>query len=639
MDTNKWLKSVVDAWSTQIDACQKAKWREFGETAHKAWTFMGKADAVIMRDLGDEMPEEKTQPQKVRINKVREFVSLMMPHIHEEVLHRTVKPRIPELPEALRLISPNSGPKENDYIAAWEMEHFLNYLPGEYGLYRESRMAIQEALVKGRGIVWHEMVDGPYGPIPASNYDTVDGLLVDPDAAHLRDANYTIRRRIRSCIAVAEEFDIPLDQIRKAASAESHLQRAFNERQYGSMLDDKSDKFDVCIYYEVWSRIGMGHKLKDAPAELKELSSAMDDTGQHIWLAILPGLEYPLNLPPHKLNSQEGEAELQAAIEWPIAFFEEPSNPWAFSVLDFHPNSDNAWATSPLEAGLPLQYFLDRVYTFVMRSLGNTARRLHFVAQEFNERVKDAITNGKHDEVIPVDKESLELAKLAFTYDLPDLSEDVWKSLAAAEKKFEESTGMMPLLYGGEPERQDRSAFASRSRETHMMNRPNDMAKAVRDWNSRIAAKEAQCARLYVSPSTVAPLFGEPDPSDDVAEFMTQSPLTYLWATLVNTDEPAIAAAEMQHTCESGAGSRANRQEQAAEVQMLVQTFGPVYAQWATSGIVQPYNQLMEMLGDIGILPMKKLMIPEPQVAQLMQMQTAQQANQASPEYGGAEQI
>jgi hypothetical protein len=47
----------------------------------------------------------------------------------------------------------------------------------------------------------------------------------------------------------------------------------------------------------------------------------------------------------------------------------------------------------------------------------------------------------------------------------------------------------------------------------------------------------------------------------------------------------------------------------------------------------------MEMLGDIGILPMKKLMIPEPQVAQLMQMQAAQQAEQASPEYGGAEQI
>lgn len=621
---SEWLGDVVSVWTKQVEACQKAKEKQFGETARRAWAFLGKDDAILDRNLGDEMPEYIDHPQKTRINKTREFVSLMMPHIHEDVLHRTVKPRMPELPDFLKEIAPKSGPKLEDRIRAWEMQHFLNYLPGEYNLYRESRMSIQEALVKGRGVVWHEMIDGPYGLIPASNYDTVDGLLIDADCLQFRDAGFVIRRRVRQTIAVAEEFGLPVEDIR--GTHESHMLRAFRENSSGGFFNDSPEDRDVCVYYEVWSRIGMGHRLRDASEEFVAISGALDEVGRHVWLAIMPGMKYPLNLPPVILES--GESELRARIEWPTAFFEEPANPWPCSFLDFHPNPDNAWATSSLEAALPLQYFLDRIYSFVMRASGNTARRLIFTAKELTESVKNAIANGAHDEIVEVESEALELAKLAHVLELPSLNEDIWKTISVAEHKFEEITGMVPLLYGGAPDKQIRSASEARSREAHTMNRPNDMAKAVRDWNSRIASKEAQCARLYVEPGTVAPLFGEPEPSSDLAEFWSKSPLTYMWATLVNTDDPAVAAADMQYTCESGSGSRANRQEQVAEVQMLVQTFGPVYSQWASMGITQPYNQLMQMLGDVGMLPMSRLMIPDNQTQMLAQQAQEQQTEE-----------
>ncbi len=627
---NDWLESIVAVWTTQIEACQKAKHNQFGKTAERTWAFMGKDDATLDPNLGDEMPEDADGPQKTRINKTREFVSLMMPHIHEEVLHRTVKSRIPELPDYLREIAPNSGPKLEDKIIAWEIQHFLNYTPTEYGLYRENRMSIQEALVKGRGVAWHEMIDGPYGLIPASNYDTVDGLLIDADCQQYRDAGFIIRRRVRQVITVAEEFGLPAKELR--GTHESHLSRTFNENSSGGFYNDNPEDRDVCVYYEVWSRIGLGHRLRDASDEIQELSDALDEVGRHVWLAIMPGMKYPLNIKPELLEGDEGENKLRADIEWPIALFEEPANPWPFSLLDFIPNSDNAWATSPLEAALPLQYFLDRIYTFIMRSVGNTARRLIFTPQELAERIKTAIATGSHDEIVEVEGELLELDKLAQVLELPGLSDDVWKTIAAAEQKYEQISGMVPLLYGGAPKNEPRSASESQSRATNMMNRPNDMARAVRDWNSRIAAKEAQCARLYVEPATVAPLFGEPEPDEDPATFQTQSPLTFLWATLVNTDDPAVAAAEMQYVCEAGTGSRANRQEQIGEVQMLVQTFGPVYSQWATQGITQPYNQLMQMLGDVGMLPMQRLMIPDTQ-----QQMMAQQAQEAEAEGGEQE--
>lgn len=630
---NDWLESIVSVWTTQIDACQKVKESQFDETARRAWAFMGKDDAALDVNLGDEMPEDKSHPQKTRINKTREFVSVMMPHIHEAIPHRMVQPSMPELPEFLTEIAPQSGPNEQDRVMAWEMQHFLNYTPNEYGLYRESRMAIQEALVKGRGVLWHEMIDGPYGPIPASNYDTVDGLLIDSDAQQYRDAGYIIRRRVRQAVAVAEEFRLPVEDLR--GSLESNMSRAFRVNSSGGFFGSDPDDRDVCVYYEVWSRIGMGHRLRDADPNLTEMSGALEAVGRHVWLAIMPGMKYPLNLPESVLEGAEGASELQARIEWPIAFYEEPANPWPCSMLDFTPNSDNPWATSVLEASLPLQYFLDRAYTFAMRAVGNTARRLVFVSKGLGQNTKEAILEGMHDEVVEVDGESMDMASMIKVFDLPNLTDDLWTTIAAVERKFEQNTGMMPLIYGGAPSNEPRSAFESRSREAHLMNRPNDMAKVVQDWNSRIAAKEAQCARLYVQPRTVAPLFGEPEPVDDVVAFQQQSPLTYLWATLVNTDDPAVAAAEMRYTCEAGAGSRNNRQEQIGEVQLLMQNFAAVYSQWASMGIPGPYNRLMEMLGEIGILPMQRLMVPD-QTAQAIaqQQQTEEAGEEPAPAQG-----
>ena len=305
------------------------------------------------------MPDDMGPMVRTRINLTREFVSLA-PRPRSPT--RTVRSRIPPLPPELMMFAPMSGPKPEDMLRAYLLEYWLNYLPSEYDLYREARTAIQEALVKGRGVCWCEMIEGPYGRIPAHFFDSVDGLLIDADCRQMRDAGFIMRERVRSVWRVAEDFGID----RTSSVGPTRVPR----RRYGRVNDTLlrqavgPGQGRVCFPRKVWSRMGIGQNLKGASEEVKALGAALETTGPHVWLAIMPGIPYPLNLGDEEAMASMSEDEIRARIEWPLAFYEEAANPWPCSPLDIYPNPDNPWATSPLESCLPLQIFIDRVYTY-----------------------------------------------------------------------------------------------------------------------------------------------------------------------------------------------------------------------------------------------------------------------------------
>lgn len=607
----EFLKSVVEVWEKQLALCKTHKAKHFGDTARRLSDFLGKSYREIYIDTKDrdlKIAGMEDAFYKPRINKTREFVSVVTPFVHAKVPERVVTPRRPPLPPELLSVAgleeSHAQASAQDKAMAFLAQWWLNYIPGECGAKRQQRMMIEECLVKGRGVGWHEMVDGPTGEIPGTFFDTVDNLYVDPDAKLWRDAGYIIRQREWPAWRLADLFKIPVERLR--GTRQSAAQRATDDS--GAVGDPTND---ICVWYEVSSRIGIGHKLHEASEELKNFKEAMDSVGKHVYLPFLPGLDYPLSLPPEITEAAPPE-EIQARLEWPVAFFEEPSNPFPCTPMDIYPNTNDAWATSPLEGSLSLQICLDQLYALMIGRVRTTCRDIHLVSKAVSAAVRTAILTGGDQEVVDVEGEVVDMKSLLHTIQFPEINTDLWRIIPYMERAFEQATGMTPLMYGSGGDTQIRSAEEVSVRQANVTSRPNDYADAIEEWNAQVAAKELQMSRLYVTPQTVAPLFresasdgeGEPIPPEDY------EPLTKLWASLINTPDPAEAAADLHCTTEAGSGRRKNRQKMTQDLQAVGQIVLPALQAFATAGMPDPFNNFMDIVAEVYEMPMGRLKLP-----------------------------
>jgi hypothetical protein len=599
------LRSIVALWERQIDLAKKTKKRQFDETAQRAWDFKGKSYLQLYIEHNDEHEKFPTPYYKVRRNLSAEYVSVMLPFIHAQIPTRLCEPRRPQLPPELVELVGSTVPVEllaQEQLLAFLMSWYLNWIPKEYDLAKEERTALPEALVKGRCLVWHHMQNSPFGVMPVSNYDTVDGLLIDPDAEQLRDAGYIIRIRKRSAWKLAKEYSIPVDQIR--GIAQSKHQEA-TETAYDT-ADDTPDEeratHDVVEYYEVYSRMGVGIRLKDSSEDvLKEHAEALEAMGPYVRLVIIPGLNHPANVPPEVMADPSGASELKARLEWPLPFH-QGFDPWPMTVLDFYPNARDPWAASPLEGCLPLLVFMDHLYSFIMGRVRTTCRDIIVTSTQLQQDIKNAIASGLDQEVVQFDGNMADLEKMIHIIQFAELNPDTWKLIPLIESAFERSSGMTPLLHGGDAGRQMRSAAEADIREGHATSRPNDFADMVEDWNSRIAAKEAIATRLFVPPP--ARLFGE----EVTDEMFAGAPYSQAWAqTVAVNGDPVAAAGQLRYTVEAGSGRRKNKQARVADAAQITQTMLAPMLQMATQGLPGPYNALVDILAEMYEMPLSRL--------------------------------
>ncbi len=617
----KVLEATVDIWRDQIGPCKKAKQVHFGKTADRAWAYLGKSYKALHLDVTEfRVPIEPKF--KTRRNLAREYIALMLPMLHHQVPVRQVSPRRPPVPDTLLQLMDKSDPgmaetvgarqtamATQEQMLAFLMQWWLNYLPGLYGLSREARTAIPEALVKGRGVVWHELMQSPHGLVPASFYGSVDDLLCDDASRQWRDCGYIIRRRHSSLREVAKRFGANLELLR------SQYQSAYesgdsNGEAHGDVADVEGENArDVCVYYEIWSRTGIGDTLPNAPEELRTFAAWLQGTQpqplEHVYLVYMPGVPHPLNVPPSVMDNRK---EVLRRLRWPIECYKDPENPWPCSVLDFYPNSDNPWSSSPLEGSLPLLAFLDHVYSYLLGRVARSSCDTLITSAEMESAVRDAIEKGVDLEIVVANgKVGDDMRKLIEVLKFPEMQKDLWQVIPMVERAFERASGMLPEAYGSQPVTQDRSAAATQAREGHLTSRPMDFANMVEAWHSQIAAKEAAMSRMYVSGEQIAPLFGESTQKGEDGEIIAGGDLTAKWMQLVNTNDPAIAVSEMLYTVEAGSGQRKNKQKQSDDTIQIVQTLMPAAMAFIERGNVDPYNQVIDFLAEAFERPLQRM--------------------------------
>jgi len=643
------LHTTTDLWQKLIIKALEKKHQDFGKTANRLWDFLGKDYKQLYlerpNEQDDELPHLKGPYYKTRRNLAADFVAVMLPHLHYKVPNRQVTPDPPPCPPEIAQLLPSANDPmryNQQVLVAYLLQSLLNWLPRAYGLDPEVRKVLPEALVKGCGVAWHEIKETAAGTIPVSTYDSVDNLICDPDARSWREAGWIGHIRTRSIWRVAEDYRRSREQLKGKYS--SFLKQVSDELR--GYLKQPADQQDVCVYVEIFSRAGLGQNLGDWVEGGEDLRRAMDRAGHNVYLAIMPGLDEPLNLPSEIMTASEQSLREQA-IAWPIPFWADDitHNPWPCTRLEFLPGADVPWPRPPLEACLPLLSFIDQAYSYLCSRVRSTCRDIIVTSDALSDALKVALESGLDQEIVSIADPNIREAvqNMMHVIQFPALNKDVYTVVAMFEQAFERSSGMSPLLFGAQPgPTQVRSSAEYQGREAAVSSRPQDFADMVESWHSDVSTKEAMIARLYTGPDVIARLFGE-----EIAESpfgQVGGPLTQAWSELVQTDDPYAAGSQMRYTVEAGSGRRKNKQKLMADAQEITKTLLPIVSQWAMQGILEPYNNLMALLAEALDMPYNKLAITPDMLVQAQQrMLEAQMRAQAEAAaqgqgLGGAEQ-
>src|SRR5215831_314031 len=327
---------------------------------------------------------------KVSINKTFEFVSIFGPALYYENPVRTVKPRVPasipadffsDVETWAALMRQEDLRIRMDGLRGVLLESYLNWTPREFGLDRESRLAIDEALIKGRGTLWVELYRPPGSPIKVvkSQWESVDDFLIDPDATGLRDATWIARRRCQPTWLVERDYGLRRGSVR--GNCESLDTRAMiGAGPDASSLEGPDWPYerkrgltnDLVVFYQVWSKMGLGGRLWNQPASYR---AATDVFGDYCYLVLADAHPFPFNCPPDVSSDPSFGRDPRAVFArfaWPTPFWYDDG--WPVQVLDFHAQHRCTWPLPHLRSGMGELKFLQWVWSFLMGHIRTTTR-------------------------------------------------------------------------------------------------------------------------------------------------------------------------------------------------------------------------------------------------------------------------
>jgi hypothetical protein len=524
---------------------------------------------------------------KAHINKAFEFVTLYGPSLYQINPVRTVKPRAPvQVPgeffgnplQFQMLAMAEQQRVAIDGVRAILLEAYLNWTPSRYGLDTETRRAIDEALIKGRGLLWTELVESPDQQFRAvvSRFDSVDHLLVDPDATSLRDCRWVARRCIQPLWQVERDYGLPKNLLKGniesiatqgdiANDPDLHYWRATG---YSS---------DLLVFWQIWTKMGIGGRLVNMTPKLRE---PLDHIfGDYCYLVISSSARFPLNLPPDLINDPGRYEDALRAAQWPIPFYIDGG--WPFSELDFHHLPDSTWPMAHLLAARGELRFLNWIYSFLAGHIRNASRDFVAVKKSLAEEVKSTILGGKDLALIELEHDHGAITDAIQFLQHPEVNGDIWKYTDALNTAFDKRVGLSELLYGPDPNAsQPRSAAESNIRNQAAGIRPDDMAHQVEAWQAQVAAKEAFCSRYLLTGNDVSVCLG---PLASVA-----------WDQYVYTADTSEAFHQLEYRIESGSTLRPNKEYAVRQMTEAATVLMPVFQQYgATTGDMRPLNNLI----------------------------------------------
>lgn len=595
------LRAICTAWLEKIRLAMEFKKKRFQEDADEAMQFFnGPHDFMYYpkyatSSRGFVLGSEEDIPDptfRMTCNRVAEMVQLFGPVLYHRNPIRQVNPRkLPSPPPGV-FGDPNNPQVQQQYQMIMQqlqqsqvrdnsraelLQHYLNYTPSELDLQAESRSAIDEAIIKGMGVLWTEIYypKGTGIRLVGSFYDTVDNLFIDPDMESRKDAKWIARRRVRPVWEVERQYSLKPGTLR--GNVESYNAQAASQTEEDADYQRKRGlSNDLLIYYEVFSKMGLGARLSGSPTNKSQLET-LDAFGDFCYLVLANDVPFPLNLPSDLLKKPDSDQEILNALEWPTPFWADDE--WPYTAIVFHEIPRMVWPMSHLKPALGEMKFLNWAYSFIASKIRTTCRDFIAVQKRASEELKSAIGGGYDLTIIELEHQYKTVNEAVGFLQHPSWNGDIWKVIQAVEHNFEKRVGLTELVYG-QTAVQQRSAAEANVKSNQMQVRPDDMASKVEQAMTIVSRKEAMAARWHLKPPDVLPIMG---------------PIgAQLWAQMVMSADLYEVVHQLDYRIEAGSTRKPNKERDAANMNQAMQTlFSPLMGHAQQTGDFNPVNKLI----------------------------------------------
>ena len=492
------------------------------------------------------------------------------------------------------------------------LEKFLNYTPNELDLKTHSRRVVDEAIIKGMGVWWTELMTLPNSEqkMVGSFADTVDNFTMDPDATEIEDILWIAKRCVHPIDVVAAEYGLDREKLKGHLEGSSALDLAADQQvfldQDTKLMGRREGKSNQLIsYWKIWSKTGLGDRLKDMP---KEFVGSFDGVGQYCYIVVCEGVDHPLNISPDVLAEEVSEEtqvpdSLFRAVQWPIPFFAEPQG-WPCVWLDFHRKPGYIWPISHIKPGIGELRFLNFALSFIAQRAAISCETLVGVSKAADQDIKDQIlaASDKGFKLVEISETmGRSVGDLISVFQLPEVSPELWKIVEAVSQMFDKRVGLTELAYAMTSS-QMRSATEAQVKSEQLSVRPDDMANRLEDAMGLLARREAFAARWLLESSDVAPILG---------------PIgSWAWDAYVKVQDPAVIAREFDFRIEAGSARKPNKATRVEQMQAALQTLGPILQSLVPMGVVEPLNALISDWAESLDIDAKPYLLPPPQPPQ-----------------------
>lgn len=471
-----------------------------------------------------------------------------------------------------------------DKVRAALMQRYLNYTPNELDLKTHFRDAIDECLIKGAAPLWSEL----YRP-PGSNFvmagtfhKTIDGFQIDPDCLRLEEATWIADLCVEPVWQVEKTYGWKKRSLKANLESLKACGEGDSDPWAYKFARAKGQTNDLLAYWKIWSKMGMGGRLKGMHPDVK---STLDGMGDYCHLVIADGCDQLINVPNKVFFESRDPKALREEVDWSTPFWADSD--WPVTLMEFHRVPGQLWPMSHIMPGLGELKFLNFCMSFLANKVRTACDDLIAVvkgAEEELSKVFNVVSAGGY-KILPIESTfGKTVAEIVSVMQMPPFHGDIWRVIAAVAERLDKRLGLTELAYGMSS-RQFRSAEEVQQKQANFAVRPDDMANKVEDVASKVARKEAIMARWHLTGDDIAAQLG-PEAG-------------MLWDQLISTSDLESVMREFEYRIEANSTRKPNKDRDAANMQQVMQNLLQQLFQYGmTVGNFDPYNTILRKWGE-----------------------------------------
>ena len=480
------------------------------------------------------------------------------------------------------------------------LAHLLNYNQQELDAKSHARRAIDEALITGMGTRWTEIYTPPGSKrkMIMSSYETVSRLALDPDAESDEEVLWCARQRIAPIWRAEEIFDLEPGDLDDYGSFESATNQELTDAYPDSgYMRKKGKSNDLLVWWDIYSKMGIGDRLQGVKADYPS-GFEMPSLGNYCYLAASATCPFFLNAHSRVLKKLN-KKQLFKKLQWPIPFWADGrTNGWPWTPLTFHKVPGHIWPMSHFKPGLGELKWLTWAMSFLANKVRTSCTTTIAVMQAAGQDLKDALKSNQDNKIVELQSIlGRSINDIVSFLQQPEFHGDIWKVVNAVFDLWDKRIGLSELLYGMS-DTQDRSATETEVKQTNATSRINDMRAQVEDWATSVARKEAMALRWTYGPEDVQEIVG-PIGTEVFRQYLASS-------------EIDDVVREFDYGVVAGSTQLQNREVKIRNLNEYMKNFGPVLANFAGQGIVDPINGVMQTWGQLYDTDVSSWMIQLP---------------------------